>query len=100
MYICGMNTDSTIPSFSASSVLKKRGLAALCPTCLSYRIVAIGENAAGLNFVCQDCGSFFSASQIMAYGHSDDSVPRKCDCGVVHDGLTATCFRCAQQEVV
>lgn len=92
MYICGMNTQTTIP--------KRDGQYPLCPTCFSPRIFAVGTNTAGMNIVCRDCESLFAASQITGYGLSDDGGPRKCACGVVHYGLTTTCFRCTQQEVV
>lgn len=112
LLICGCRVDprtGTAYALCAShrqsaptevSIPKKDGLRALCPTCASQRIFAVGINAAGVNLFCCDCNSLFAASQIVGYGQSDDSVARRCDCGVVHDGLMATCFRCTQQEVV
>lgn len=76
------------------------GLKALCPVCSSQRIVPVGENAAGINLVCRDCGELFAASQIIGYGASDGGCPRKCDCGAVHYGQTDTCSLCSQREAI
>ena len=102
---CGCRVDTqtgarftTCPAHSnlpAVDPLAKKGvLRPLCPVCSSQHLKPIG-----INILCRDCDALFAAADITSYGLSDDGGPRKCDCGVVHYGLTATCFRCTQQEV-
>lgn len=93
---CSSHIKTVCESLQAPA--KRNGQFPLCPTCASYRIVPVGENAAGTNLVCRDCGELFAASQIISYGTSDRGDPRKCDCGAVHYGQTDMCSLCAQRE--
>ena len=118
LLVCGCRVDvhtgavfSTCPRHTCSAVVRFKelpehalevmpitknaeGLRALCPCCSSPRIVARTDY-----LECKDCGAQFQPSEIIGYGLCDDGGPRRCDCGVVHDGLADTCFRCTQQEV-